>query len=124
MNLYSLSDLAFVGGSMVPVGGHNLLEPASRGIPLVFGSYMSNFKEIAALVEENKAGIQVSTPAELVLTLRRLIGEPLERRLLGDNGIVMMRDNGGSTEKHMKCIAGLSGLINGNRDIETPGASI
>ena len=110
MNLYALSDLVFVGGSLVPVGGHNLLEPASRGIPLVFGPYMVNFREIAALVLENKAGIQVSTPSELSRTLRRLIDDQGERQLLGVNSLAMMRDNGGSTEKHMMGIAGLPKL--------------
>ena len=106
MDLYALADLAFVGGSLVPVGGHNLLEPASRGIPLVFGPHMSNFREIAALVLEYKAGIQVSTPAELSLTLRRLIGDQVERQKLGDNSLAMMRLNGGATERHMEVIAG------------------
>lgn len=110
LNFYALSDLIFVGGSLVPVGGHNLLEPASRGIPYVFGTHMANFREIATLVLENRAGIQVSTPDELVPTLRRLIDNPETRQLLRDNSLQMMRENGGSTEKHMKRIAGLQNL--------------
>lgn len=106
MNLYSLADVVFVGGSLVPVGGHNLLEPASRGIPTLFGPYMSNFTEITALVLESRAGVQVNTPAELVETLRRLIEGPEERRKIGDNGLKMMLENGGATEKHMNVIAG------------------
>lgn len=106
MNLYALSDLVFVGGSLVPVGGHNLLEPASRGVPFVFGPHMANFREIAALVLENRGGVQVSTPAELALTIRRLIDDPVERQKLGDNSLAMVRDNGGSTEKHINGIAG------------------
>ncbi|MBP1728644.1 MAG: Three-deoxy-D-manno-octulosonic-acid transferase domain protein [Deltaproteobacteria bacterium] len=110
MNLYALSDLAFVGGSLEPVGGHNLLEPASRGIPFVFGPHMANFSEITALVLENRAGIQVATPSELARTLRRLIDDPGERQLLGEYSLAMMRDNGGSTEKHMRGISGLPKL--------------
>lgn len=106
MNLYSLADVVFVGGSLVPVGGHNLLEPASRGIPALFGPYMSNFTEITALVLESRAGVQVNTPAELVETLRRLIKDPGERRRIGDNGLKMLLENGGATEKHMNVIAG------------------
>ena len=79
MNLYALADVVFVGGSLVPVGGHNLLEPASRGIPLLFGPYMSNFREIAALVLENRAGIQVDVQGRPVITLRRLFNDPAER---------------------------------------------
>jgi len=110
MNLYALADLVFVGGSLVPVGGHNLLEPASRGIPFVFGTHMSNFREITALVLENRAGVQVSTPAELAQTLRSLLGNPETRQLLRDNSLKMMHDNGGATERHMKRIVGLQKL--------------
>ena len=65
MNLYALADVAFVGGSLVPTGGHNLLEPASVGVACVFGPYMANFREIAELVLHYGAGIQVKTPQEL-----------------------------------------------------------
>lgn len=106
MNLYALSDLAFVGGSLVPTGGHNLLEPASRGIPCLFGPHMSNFREIAALVLECRAGIQVETPAELESAVRRLLVDPLEREELSNNSLAMMRINGGSTGKHLEMIAG------------------
>jgi len=106
MNFYSLADLAFVGGSLVPIGGHNLLEPASLGVPLVFGTDMSNFREIAALVLENRAGVQVNTSAELASAFRYLVGNPVERQKLGDNGLEMMRLNGGAAERHMEAIAG------------------
>ena len=59
MDIYALSDLAFVGGSLVATGGHNLLEPASVGVPSIFGPHMANFREIAALVLKYRAGIQV-----------------------------------------------------------------
>jgi len=106
MNLYALADMVFVGGSLVPVGGHNLLEPASRGVPAVFGPYMANFTEIAALVLDNRAGIAVSTPADLAKTLLRLANDPVERQTLGHNGLEMMRVNGGATERHMEMLAG------------------
>jgi len=105
MTLYALSEMVFVGGSLVPTGGHNLLEPASRGIPSVFGPYMSNFREITALVLECHAGIQVNSHVDLVKTLRRLIDDPAERQMLGENSLKMMHENGGSTEKHMQIIA-------------------
>jgi 3-deoxy-D-manno-octulosonic-acid transferase len=67
---------------------------------------MANFREIAALVLENKAGVQVNTPAELAGTLRRLIDDPAERQMIGDNGLEMMRLNGGSTGRHLEALAG------------------
>jgi 3-deoxy-D-manno-octulosonic-acid transferase len=106
MNLYALSDIAFVGGSLVPVGGHNLLEPASVGVPSVFGPYMANFPEIEALVLQYGAGIQIHTPEELTNICRALITSAELRRVLGQNGLKLMRDNGGATERHMEVIAG------------------
>lgn len=104
MNLYALSDIAFVGGSLVPIGGHNLLEPASVGVPTVFGPHMANFREVEALVLRYGAGIQVHTPEELTDSCRALITSAELRRVLGQNGLKMMRDNGGATERHMEVI--------------------
>lgn len=105
MGLYALADMVFVGGSLVPTGGHNLLEPASVGIPSLFGPHMSNFREIAALVLEHRAGIQVNGPAELAGAIRSLLDNPDLARELGRNGLTMMRENGGATERHLKIIA-------------------
>ncbi|MGB9082274.1 MAG: 3-deoxy-D-manno-octulosonic acid transferase [Desulfuromonadaceae bacterium] len=106
MNLYALADIAFVGGSLVPLGGHNLLEPASVGVPTVFGPHMANFREIEALVLRYGAGIQIHTPEELVVSWRALITSAELRGVLGQNGLKMMRDNGGATERHMEVITG------------------
>ncbi|MDO9307553.1 MAG: 3-deoxy-D-manno-octulosonic acid transferase [Deltaproteobacteria bacterium] len=105
MNLYALADIAFVGGSLVPTGGHNLLEPASLGIPCLFGPHMDNFREIAALVLRYDAGIQVETAPELVERCRELIINCDLRRQLGQNGLRMMAENGGATRKHMEIIS-------------------
>ena len=104
MNLYALSDIAFVGGSLVPTGGHNLLEPASAGVVSVFGPHMTNFREITELVLQYGAGIQLDSPAELTATMRTLVTSYELRRILGQNGLKMMRDNGGATERHMEII--------------------
>lgn len=105
MKLYALSDIAFVGGSLVPTGGHNLLEPASLGIPCLFGPHMDNFREIAALVLQYDAGIQIETPPQLVDRCRDLIMIGDRRQKLGQNGLRMMTENGGATEKHMEIIS-------------------
>jgi 3-deoxy-D-manno-octulosonic-acid transferase len=106
MNLYALSDVAFVGGSLVPTGGHNLLEPASAGVVSVFGPHMTNFREITELVLQYGAGIQVDTPEEFTVSMRTLVASYELRRVLGQNGLKMIRDNGGATERHMEIIAG------------------
>ncbi|HEY4745147.1 MAG TPA: 3-deoxy-D-manno-octulosonic acid transferase [Desulfuromonadaceae bacterium] len=105
MDLYALSDLVFVGGSLVPTGGHNLLEPASVGVPSVFGPHMTNFREIAALVAKYEAGIQVDGPNGLTDACRGLIGDADRRRQLGQNGLRMVEENGGATERHLEVIA-------------------
>lgn len=109
MSLYSLSDVGFVGGSMVPRGGHNLLEPASCGLPTVFGCHMANFREIAALVVECEAGIQVSSAAQLEEAVLTLVRDPAERQRLGANGLEMIRNNGGATARHMEVIEAVFG---------------
>lgn len=106
MALYALSDLAFVGGSMVPTGGHNLLEPASLGVPCVFGPNMTNFREIADLILQYGAGIQVETAAALTDSSRALITSAELRMVLGQNGLKLMRDAGGATDRHLEIISG------------------
>jgi 3-deoxy-D-manno-octulosonic-acid transferase len=105
MGLYALSDVAFVGGSLVPTGGHNLLEPASLGVPSVFGPHMSNFREIAELVLRYGAGVQVESAEGLTESFRTLLTSAELRQVLGQNGLKLMRDNGGATERHLEIIA-------------------
>lgn len=105
MGLYALSDIVFVGGSLVPTGGHNLLEPASVGVATIFGPHMTNFREIAALVLQHQAGIQVETPGDLTRAFQKLLSEPALRKDLGCNGLLMMRENGGATLRYMDIIA-------------------
>ena len=104
MALYAMSEIAFVGGSLVPTGGHNLLEPASLGIPFLFGPYMTNFREMTALVLEYQAGMQVENMTELSDKIEALLQNKDMQKRVGNNGLVMMRDNGGATEKHMNVI--------------------
>ncbi len=105
MNLYALSDLVFVGGSIVPVGGHNLLEPASLGVPVLFGPYMNNFREIAALIVRFNGGAQVEDEAELTSVAGMLLDNEVQRREMGKNGARLIEGNSGSTERHMEIIS-------------------
>jgi 3-deoxy-D-manno-octulosonic-acid transferase len=104
LDFYGLSDLCFVGGSLVELGGHNLLEPASRGIPSVYGPHMNNFREVAALVSRYRAGIQVDSPGALTSACRTLIEDAELRRALGQNALLMMRENGGAALRHLEVI--------------------
>ena len=77
--LYQLATVAFVGGSLVPTGGHNILEPAVYGRPIVFGPSMSNFAEIADLFLASAAALQVQDESELERTLSDLVVDPVRR---------------------------------------------
>jgi 3-deoxy-D-manno-octulosonic-acid transferase len=106
LDLYALADLAFVGGSLVELGGHNLLEPASVGVPSIFGPHMNNFREIEQLVLQYQAGMQVANQEELTAVCHTLLNDWQQRKQLGENGHRMVRDNGGATHRHMEIISG------------------
>jgi 3-deoxy-D-manno-octulosonic-acid transferase len=104
MGIYSLSDLVFVGGSLAPVGGHNLLEPASVGIPVLFGPHMNNFREIASKILSSAAGVQVTDASQLLSVIRGLLDNPAAREEMGGNGARLLLENRGATERHMEII--------------------
>jgi 3-deoxy-D-manno-octulosonic-acid transferase len=105
VTLYVISDLVFVGGSMVPVGGHNILEPASLKVPVIFGPYMSNFREITAMILKLKGAVQVAGEAELTDAVRVLLDDEGLRREIGSNGARLLEENSGSTQRHMEIIS-------------------
>lgn len=109
MRFYALSDLVFVGGSLVPVGGHNILEPSSLRKPVLFGPHMSNFKEIASLVLKYGGGVQVANGEELTAVVRSLLDDKVKRDEIGNNGARLLEENSGSTERHMEIIASFLG---------------
>jgi 3-deoxy-D-manno-octulosonic-acid transferase len=81
--IYCLADVAFVGGSLVPVGGHNLLEPAIYGVPVLFGPRVDNFKEEARILMESGGGIQVDNQEGLQRELTDLLSDDEKRKRLG-----------------------------------------
>src|SRR6202011_1709879 len=80
--LYALADIAFVGGSLVPRGGHNIIEPAQHGVPIVVGTHTENFRDIVRLFQSRDA-VRVVGPAEFPLVLMELLSNDEERRALG-----------------------------------------
>jgi len=94
--LYAASDVAFVGGSMVPRGGHNILEAAAVGVPVMFGPYMVNFKEIARGVLSHKAAIQCQNKDELINSIVALYEQPAYRNALAEKGMEFVRQNQGA----------------------------
>lgn len=102
--LYASADVAFVGGSLVPIGGHNLLEPAALGLPVLTGPSHFNSKEIALLLLDRGAALQVANPEELAAALQRLFDEPAERRRMGSIGKELVEANRGSVERLLALI--------------------
>ena len=104
MRFYAMSDLAFVGGSLEPTGGHNILEPASLGVPVLFGPHMQNFRESASLILSCGGGFQVKDGEELTALLRLLMDNKDKRQTSGRNGMRLLQENSGATEMHMEVI--------------------
>ncbi len=97
--LYASADVAFVGGSLAPVGGHNILEPLAVGVPVMFGPYMFNFKEIADNVLSQQAAIQCQNEAQIIEHLIKLYKDESIRNTLVSKGTVFIERNKGATEK-------------------------
>jgi len=104
--LYAAADVAFIGGSMVPVGGHNLLEASAIGIPVLFGPYMSNFKEITNKVLAQEAAIKCDDKEGVVNAVLSLYANPEYRKLLMNNGKLFVKANRGAIERIYKLLVG------------------
>jgi 3-deoxy-D-manno-octulosonic-acid transferase len=109
--LYSLAAVAFVGGSLVPRGGHNIIEPALYGVPIVVGNHTENFRDIVSLFQRRDA-VRIVSLAELPLTLMHLLANEEERRTLGCNAQETIRSQAGAT---MRTLDALGGLLPQNR---------
>ena len=97
--LYGTADVCFVGGSMVPVGGHNILEPAVLNIPIMFGPYMINFKQIAENVLTLGAAKQCADEEELIENLLHLYNNAADRNAMAVKAKQFVTNNQGTTER-------------------------
>ena len=105
--LYQIATVVFVGGSLVPAGGHNILEPALYGKPVVFGPHMQNFGEIAETFLSNGAAIQIRTAGELQETMLSLIGDPVRRARVGAAARALVESNRGARDRTLAVIRDL-----------------
>jgi 3-deoxy-D-manno-octulosonic-acid transferase len=119
-HLYQIATAVFVGGSLVPSGGHNILEPAAHGKAIVFGPHMQNFSEIAATFLSNGAAVQVSSEAELEATLLSLMSDPVRRARLGAAARALVVTNRGAKDKTMVAIAKLLPSGGASRGVVRP----
>jgi 3-deoxy-D-manno-octulosonic-acid transferase len=105
--LFEIATVVFVGGSLVDAGGHNILEPAVFGKPVLFGPHMQNFAEIAGAFLANGAGVQVASARELGDAFVSLLGDPVRRASLGAAARGLVEANRGARERTLDVITAL-----------------
>lgn len=107
--LYAIADLSFVGGSLVPIGGHNVLEPAAMGSPVLFGPHTGHFEDPAQRLLEAGAALRVRSAGDLGRTLTRLLADHAARVRMGQAGGEVLRAHRGalarSAELLFACLA-------------------
>jgi 3-deoxy-D-manno-octulosonic-acid transferase len=105
--IYQIATVVFVGGSLAATGGHNVLEPAVFGKPIVFGPHMENFLEIAEAFISNGAGVQLAGEDELEEAFLSLMSDPVRRARLGAAARALVEANRGANEKSVAVLAQL-----------------
>jgi 3-deoxy-D-manno-octulosonic-acid transferase len=109
LKFYAVADLVFVGGSLVPVGGHNILEASLLKKPVIFGHYMNNFKEIMRLLLEAQGGICIANRQELSAAAIRLLDDAELRRSMGEGGNALLQQNAGATAHTLSVVENILG---------------
>src|SRR5258708_3059581 len=107
--LYSLATVAFVGGSLVPRGGHNILEPALYGVPIVTGNHYENFRDVVNFFASLNA-VRIVGLAELPLVFMELIENAGERKTLGKNALAALESQRGATDRTVAALVELMGV--------------
>jgi 3-deoxy-D-manno-octulosonic-acid transferase len=102
-SVYSLADAAFVGGSLISAGGHNPLEAAQFGVPIVMGPSYENFRGIVEKLREHDA-IRIVQPAELKAELARMLAGTTESQAMGARARVVFENEAGATERAIQAL--------------------
>ena len=104
LSYYSVCDIAFIGGSLIDTGGQNMLEAAATSKPILFGPSVFNFEQIAQLLLEKDAAIQVDDADDLMKTISSLLLDDPKRRKLGENAKNLLEKHRGAIDRLMKLI--------------------
>ncbi len=104
-SLFELADIVFMGGSLVPTGGHNVLEPAYWGKPVLFGPHMHNFRDIAQLFLRRDAAIQIPNAETLAGIMVQLLDDPRRREQLGKAAKQLLGEHRGATQRVLTILA-------------------
>jgi 3-deoxy-D-manno-octulosonic-acid transferase len=105
MLMFGASDIVFVGGSLVPNGGHNFIEPAAWGLPLISGEHLFNFAEVARLLTDAGALIKVNSAQTLAEAFIRLLENYSLRIEVGNAALRVALENRGALDKTLLVIA-------------------
>jgi len=109
--LYAASDIAFVGGTLVPIGGHNLLEPAALGLPIITGPWLFNTQEIADMFAEAGAAARIADAESLARELIRLFSDTEAAERTGEIGRVLVRQNRGALRRLQELLEPLTAAL-------------
>lgn len=108
-SLYPAADVVFVGGSLVPVGGHNPIEPAYFGKPVLFGPWVANFREITADFVKAAAAVSVTDADGLEKEILRLLSDPAERARMGGRALELVQSQRGALARTVDQILSMDG---------------
>jgi 3-deoxy-D-manno-octulosonic-acid transferase len=106
-SLYRLCSVAFVGGSLVPIGGHNILEPAVFAKPLFFGPHMHHFPELAAMLRDTGGAVQVQGEADLYAHMAHVLSQPQAGQAMGKQALRILMANRGALQRTTQAVADL-----------------
>jgi len=106
---YAAGDVAFVGGSLIPHGGQNMLEPAAQGRAVIFGPHTANFRRDVELLRTAEAVVQVPDRTAFAIELGALLRDGARRQALGARARAVIADNQGATERTLDLVADLLG---------------
>jgi 3-deoxy-D-manno-octulosonic-acid transferase len=93
------SDIAFIGGSLVPHGGHNILEATAQGVAVLFGPHMFNFNEISELYLQHQAAVQIDSVEALAEQVTKWLSDASERSRVGEAGRELVENNRGALDR-------------------------
>ncbi len=96
---FAASDIVFIGGSLVPIGGHNILEPAIQGLPIIIGSYFYNSEEVVDEFVEDDACLVVENESKLAMDISALLYDSAKAESMGQKGLKIVKKNKGAIER-------------------------
>jgi 3-deoxy-D-manno-octulosonic-acid transferase len=110
---WGTADIGFVGASLVPRGGHNMIEPAARGVATCFGPHTADFRDVVGLLLGQQAAVQVADPAELTAFVERCLLNPAYAAQLGARAKAVCRSQTGAMQRTSQRLGRLLGQVRG-----------